>query len=79
MSASPVPVHRAVFEGIEAVRVSGLTNMLARDAVAQLCEAMGFRESALWVLENRGLYAQAVFHGFEVIDEPGGEAAPTKD
>jgi hypothetical protein len=27
---------------------------------------MGFEESARWVREHRDLYAQAVFHGFEV-------------
>ena len=61
-----VPVSRAVFEGIEAVRLSGLTNMLDRPRVAELAEQLGFEESARWVRENRDLYARAVFHGFEV-------------
>ena len=66
------PVSREVFEGIEAVRLSGLTNMLDRPRVANLAEEMGFEASARWVRENRGLYARGVFHGFEVIEEPGG-------
>lgn len=62
----PVPVPRDVFEGIEAVRQSGLTNMLDRPRVAEIAEEMGFEKSAAWVREHRDLYAQAIFHGFEV-------------
>jgi hypothetical protein len=61
-----VPVSQGVFEGIEAVRQSGITNMLDRERVAELAEDMGFDEAARWVREHRELYAQAVFHGFEV-------------
>jgi hypothetical protein len=67
-----VPVSREVFDGIEAVRRSGLTNMLDRLRVAELAEEMGFEASARWVREDRDLYARAVFNGFEVIEEPGG-------
>jgi Domain of unknown function (DUF5049) len=65
-TAVPVPVAREVFEGIEAVRLSGATNMLDRNWVAELAEAMGFSESARWVREKRDLYARAIFYGFEV-------------
>ena len=61
-----VPVSREVFEGIEAVRRSGLTNMLDRPRVAELAEQLGFEESARWIREHRDLYARAIFHGFEV-------------
>jgi hypothetical protein len=61
-----VRVPREVFEGIEAVRQSGLTNMLDRPVVAEIAEQMGFEESARWVREHRDLYARAIFHGFEV-------------
>lgn len=64
----PVRVTKEIFEGIEAVRRSGLTNMLDRPVVADLAESMGFDESARWVRENRSLYARAVFRGFEVED-----------
>jgi len=65
----PVLVPRAVREGIEAVRLSGLTNMLDRPRVAEITEAMGFDEAAAWVREHRDLYAQAIFHGFRVEPE----------
>ncbi|MCC6310972.1 MAG: DUF5049 domain-containing protein [Trueperaceae bacterium] len=68
-----IRIPRAVFQGIEAVRLSGLTNMLDRPAVAEIAEAMGFEESARWVREHRDLYAGAIFHGFEV--EEGKEGA----
>lgn len=67
----PVQVATEVFEGIEAVRRSGLTNMLDRRAVAHIAEEMGFDESARWVREQRALYAQAIFHGFDVGDPEG--------
>ena len=61
-----VPVPHRVFEGIEAVRRSGLTNMLDRLRVAEIAEEMGFSEAAEWIRNNRELYARAIFHGFEV-------------
>jgi hypothetical protein len=65
-----VLVSREVLEGIEAVRRSGLTNMLDRPVVAELAEAMGFEAAARWVRENRDLYARGVFQGFEAVEEP---------
>ena len=65
--AGPVLVAREVYDGIEAVRVSGLTNMLARDVVAGLAEDLGFEESACWIRENPCLYSRAVFQGLTVI------------
>ncbi len=62
---SPVTVPREVLEGIEAVRRSGLTNMLDRPRVADLAHELGFEAAARWVGENRELYARGVFEGFE--------------
>lgn len=61
-----VPVSMEVFEGIEAVRRSGLTNMLDIPRVIEIAEEMGFAESAAWIRENCAEYARAVFRGFEV-------------
>jgi hypothetical protein len=71
-----VRVPRVVFEGIEAVRRDGRTNMLDHPVVAELARELGFHDAARWVRENRALYAQAVFHGFEVADETGGDELP---
>lgn len=63
-----IEVSPEVYQGIEAVRLSGLTNMLDRPAVIQIAEAMGFDASARWVDEHRDLYAQALFNGFLVVE-----------
>ena len=67
-----VRVSPEVFEGLEAVRLSGLTNMLDRPAVAEIAEAMGYEDSACWVREHRDLFARGIFRGFEVEAEKGG-------
>lgn len=58
-----IPVPRAVYDGIEAVRRSGLTNMFDRPRVAELAEEMGFDKAAAWVRQDRARYAAAVFRG----------------
>jgi hypothetical protein len=65
-----VRVPPDVYQGLEAVRLSGRTNMLDRPAVARIAADMGYDECARWVHANRGLYARGVFHGFEA--ESGG-------
>jgi len=64
-----VPVPAKVFEGIEAVRLSGRTNMLDCHRVTEIAEDLGFDQAARWVQENRDRYAQAVFHGFDVSED----------
>ncbi len=64
-SKGAVGVPRDVHAWLEAVRLSGLTNMLDRPAVAQIAAAMGYDGCARWVREHRALYARGVFHGFE--------------
>jgi hypothetical protein len=63
-----VRVPREVFEGLEAVRRGGLTNMLDRPRVAEIAEEMGFLAAAQWAREDRERYARAVFQGIEVVD-----------
>ncbi len=62
-------VPPTVREGLEAVRLSGLTNMLDRPAVARIAAEMGYDACARWVHRNRDLYARGVFHGFEAGDD----------
>ncbi len=49
-----IPVPRAVYDGLEAVRRSGLTNMLDQARVVELADELGFGEAADWVREDRG-------------------------
>ncbi len=73
---SRVRVPCEVFEGTEAVCLSGLTNMLDRVLVAEIAAGMGYEQAARWVRENRDLYARGIFYGFEVIEKPGGASTP---
>ena len=59
-------VSQNVYDGIMAVRDGGLTNMLDRNMVINLCEEMGYDEAAEWVKLNKSSYASGIFEGFEV-------------
>ena len=64
-----VRVPKPVLDGLEAVRQSGLTNMLDRPVVARLARELGFEDAALWVEDHRGEYAEGIFQGFESTEE----------
>jgi len=66
---SKVKVPKAVLDGLEAVRKSGLTNMLDRPVVAELAEEFGFEEAARWINTHRREFAEGIFHGFEAEEE----------
>ncbi len=61
---NPVIVTADVLEGLEAVRLSGKTNMLDAPRVIELALQMGHVDTAMWVYDNRKPYAQAIFAGF---------------
>ncbi len=61
-----IPIPENVFLGIDAVRKSGLTNMLHRPMVIKLAGKLGFPEAAAWIEKNPGQYAEGIFKGFEV-------------
>lgn len=69
MVRHPVPIPAAVFDGLEAVRRSGLTNMLDRLRVIEIAELWDYDETAAWLRVNRILYAQGIFQGFQVCEE----------
>jgi len=64
-----INVTEKVYQGLEAVRMSGQTNMLDRNAVQFLADEMGFHETVIWLHENKKQYAEGVFHGFKVVEE----------
>src|SRR5690554_2035931 len=65
MKNNKVPIPQKVMEGLEAVRLSGQTNMFDVPMVESLALAMGFSETAMWIKENKNLYVQGAFYGFE--------------
>jgi adenine deaminase len=71
MEKTPVSIPAAVYEGLEAVRQSGYTNMLDRPRVIELAEMMGYDETAEWVRDHRSEYAALLFAGVKVME--GGE------
>ena len=71
MEKQPVSVPTAVYEGLEAVRQSGVRNMFDRPRVIELAEMMGYDEAANWVRDHRSEYARLLFAG--VIVEQGGQ------
>ncbi len=61
-----IPLPENVYLGIEAVRKSGLTNMLHRPMVIKLAGELGCPESAEWIESNPRQYAEGIFKGFKV-------------
>jgi len=72
MERTKVRVPADVLEGLEAVRLSGKTNMLDAPKVIELAFEMERYATALWVHENRKQYAEGIFRGFEATE--GGDA-----
>lgn len=70
MKRKKIEVPAEVLTGLEAVRLSGKTNMLNAPRVIELALEMGHVEAAFWVYENRSLYAEAIFLGFASVDSP---------
>ena len=70
--ADKVKIPASVLEGIEAVRISGRTNMLSRDAVAAIALELGYVDAAFWLEDNANhkTYATGIFHGFAEEDFP---------
>lgn len=68
MEQIKVPAPTDVLEGLEAVRLSGKTNMLDVPMVAKPALEMGYPETALWVREHHALYMVGFFRGFAATD-----------
>jgi hypothetical protein len=67
----PVRVSADVLEGIDAVALSGETDMNDTLEVQALAFLMGYREAAWWVEYFPNLYGAGLFHGFVVELSPG--------
>lgn len=66
MELTKIPVPADVLEGLEAVRLSGKTNMLDAPMVQTLAFEMEYFKTVLWIQDNPDLYARGIFAGFEV-------------
>ncbi len=68
-----IPVPALVWQGIDAVRLSGLTNMLDRPEVIRIARELDFTEAAGWIEAHPKEYAEGVFRGF-VVEPDGGKS-----
>ena len=68
-----IPVPALVWQGIDAVRLSGLTNMLDRPEVIRIARELDFSEAAGWIEAHPKEYAEGVFRGF-VVEPDGGKS-----
>ncbi|HOZ48670.1 MAG TPA: DUF5049 domain-containing protein [Candidatus Hydrogenedentes bacterium] len=65
----PIQISEEVMEGLEAVRLSGATNMLDRPRVIELLDEMGFDVASAWVASNKKEYSHGIFQGFQVVED----------
>ena len=67
-----IQIPAEVLRGIEAVRVSGRTNMLDRPAVAAIALELGYVDAAFWLEDkaNHKTYATGIFQGFAEEETP---------
>ena len=75
MERKKIEVPPEVLTGLEAVRLSGKTNMLDAPRVIELAFGMEHFATALWVQENRKQYAEGIFRGFEAAEGSDAECA----
>jgi hypothetical protein len=68
-----IPVRALVWQGIDAVRLSGLTNMLDRPEVVRIARELDFSEAAGWIEAHPKEYAEGAFRGF-VVEPDGGKS-----
>ena len=64
-----ISVPRAVLDGLEVVRGSGRTNMLARPVVARLASDFGYEATTRWIETHPREYAEGIFRGFEAQED----------
>jgi len=65
----PVPIPENVYRVIDAIRRSGVTNMLDRPMVTEIARQMGFQDEAQWIEQHPDIYANGVFLGFSPMPE----------
>jgi len=72
LEGGPVAVPAKVLAAIEAVRDSGVTNMLDRPRVIEIARAFECDDAAEWIEEHRSEYANGIFRGFVAEEGAGG-------
>ncbi|QSO53129.1 DUF5049 domain-containing protein [Alicyclobacillus sp. ALC3] len=60
-----IRVPKSVFQGLEAIRQSGATNMLDYRAVVQLANMLNNRDTVSWLMDHKHEYVEGVMYGIE--------------
>lgn len=77
MERNKIEIPPEVLTGLEAVRLSGKTNMLDAPKVIELAFEMWHDATAFWMHENSGQYAHGIFQGFASVASPN-KCAPSR-
>lgn len=67
-----VEVCRDVMDALEEIREDGPCNMLDFHCVQREAHERGRHALVVWIEENKKLYAEGVFAGFEVVGDAAG-------
>ena len=62
--ANPIEIPPNVFEGLEAVRVSGVADTGDYASVQATASRLGYPETVLWLEWHRREYSEGLFRGF---------------
>ena len=69
-SNSRVIIEKSVYEGLEFIRRSGVTNMLDRPMVLNLAKEWGLNDTADWIESvDTGTYGRLILQGPDVIGD----------
>lgn len=60
-----IKIPTKVFEELERIRQSGETNMLDYNMVMVLANKHEEYETVVWLADNKKVYAEGIFEGFE--------------
>ena len=69
MERTKVPIPAGVMKGLEAIRLSGRTNMFDMPRVVEIAVEMDLFDAAMWIESNGSLYCQGLIQGFDPTDE----------
>lgn len=63
--SNAIKVPHYVYEDLEFIRASGITNMFAYNTVKQLCQLMEFHDTYEWLSQNKAEYVRGICQGIE--------------
>ena len=66
---SPVAIPENVYRVIDAIRRSGVSNMLDRPMVIKIARQPGFDDEAQWIEKHPSEYSLGIFVGFTPVPE----------